>query len=339
MSWRGRVKEEVEILQFSAPVARPAAWEVECLLVEIFERLDYSVRAALRGDYSAGLNCTFFAALFEGRIIGAAGCLCSHSNPSVCVLGPVGVGRQYRGQGIGTRLLEAAIEYAESLGCKAAYLGISEGNPAMRLYEGVGFERYKGVVMRLLLEPVERFEQEYFDKSMDVSVRRAQWGDFAQVQVLANYPCEMYTFDSWRGLFSSRYVEPRRFLSVFPEMMKLFGDHGGFANVLAAGREENVVGFAQLRRQAGTAQRHVAELEFYVHDNFVEQAEDLVVVTMKAAKSLSVEKINCCCLGCDGAKGRIIEAAGGKRVCVLPGNVPIGEGREDVVVFELTGPT
>lgn len=331
----GRVQEGVEILQVSAPVERTMAWEVECLLLEVFECLDYSVRAALRGDYSEELNCTFFAARREGKIIGAAGCLYCHSNRAVCVMGPVGVGREYRGRGIGTRLPEGAIGHVESRNCKAVYLGVSQDRSAVSLYEAFGFERYKGIVMRLLLEPAGRFDEAYFSKSREVSIRRSDWADFAQVQVLGSCPCGMYTFDFRRGIFSSRYVEPMRFLSVFPEIMRAFSKYGGFANVLVAGQEANIVGLAQLGRSAGTAQRHVAELEFYVHDNFVEHAEELVAVTIKEGVSLSAEKINFYCVGCDRLKRGIIEAVGGRRICVFSGNVRIGERYEDVVVYEL----
>jgi len=333
----GREQVGVEILEVSAPVARSVAWDVECLLLEIFERLDYSVRAALRGDYSGSLNCTFFVARREGSIIGAAGCLYCHIDAAVCVVGPVGVGREYRGRGVGSRLLQAVIGHLESRNCKAIYLGVSQDGAAASFYECFGFEKYKGIVMRLLLDWAERIEEAYLNESCEVSIRRSNWGDFAQVAVLASCPCDMYTFDFRRGLFSSSYVEPTRFLSVFPEIMRAFSKCGGFANVLVAGQEGRVVGFAQVVRMPGAAQRHVAELEFYVHDNFVEHTEQLVVVTIREAVSLSVDSINCYCLGCDVVKRRIIEAVGGRRMCVLADNVLIGERYEDVVVYELSG--
>ena len=74
------VRGEIEVRRVSAPVDGKLAWEIEAFLLQIFEYGDYSFRAALRGDYSDTLNCTFFIAKYKGNIIGAAGALYAHNN-------------------------------------------------------------------------------------------------------------------------------------------------------------------------------------------------------------------------------------------------------------------
>lgn len=328
---------KIEICRLTAPLAPEAAWEVESLLLEIFEYGDYSFRSALLGEYSKTLNCTFFLAKHKGKMIGAAGCLYTHKNSAIAIVGPVGVAAEYRGNGIGTKLVVSMIRHLKLQRCMAVYLGVSPGTSAARLYSALGFEKYKGIVMRLLLCPEAQFEESYFGKCDDTKVRKAVWGDFPGIMGLVSSPCRMYTVDLRRSVFSSKYVEPARFLSVFPEMMRAFAKHGGFANVLVARQQENVVGLAHISKLPGKAQQHIAELDFYVHDNFIEQAELLVRTTVKESTPLCIHRMNCYCLGCDKIKRNIIEALGGIPVAALPENTLLDGKYEDVLVYQLKG--
>ncbi len=333
----GLAGSEVRICRLAAPLDAKTAWHVESLLVRIFERGDYSFRSALSGEYSGTLSCTVFLAKLKGRVVGAAICLCANRDPTVGLVGPVGVARERRGRGIGKRLMTSLIDYAAAKGCAALYLGVSGNGAAQKLYRSLGFEQYKGIVMRRLMRPEQEFDAYYFAKNPDVQVRKAVWGDFAPVQALLSCPCDMYTFDSRRGLFSSKYVEPTRFLSAFPEIMSASAEYGGRTNVLAAGAGENVVGYAAVCISPTSAARHVAELDFFVHDNFVEHTGRLVRTTLAESEDPNVEIVNCRCLGCDALKRNVIEALGGRQVAALPRNVKLANAYEDLLVYQLKG--
>lgn len=58
---------------------------------------------------------------------------------------------EYRGQGIGTTLLEQVIEEAQALG-KAVQIHVERQNPARRLYERLGFRQLEEQEIYLLLE-------------------------------------------------------------------------------------------------------------------------------------------------------------------------------------------
>jgi ribosomal protein S18 acetylase RimI-like enzyme len=53
----------------------------------------------------------------------------------------VGVAPEHRGRGVGTALLEALVERAQQEGAPALSLSVEEDNPALRLYERLGFRR------------------------------------------------------------------------------------------------------------------------------------------------------------------------------------------------------
>jgi N-acetylglutamate synthase-like GNAT family acetyltransferase len=330
---------DIEVHRVTTPLADGLAWEIESLLLKIFEYGDYSFRSALLGRYSDTLNCSFFLAKLKSNVIGVAGCLYANRNPGIAIVGPVGVAAEYRGDGVGTRLVASVINHLKLQGCMAVYLGVSPGTTAADFYKALGFKRYKGVVMRFLLCSEAQFEKDYFGKCADVKVRQATWGDFPGIQGLMTYPCGMYTIDFQKNIFSSKYIEPTKFLSVFPEMMKTFAKHGGFANVLVAGHKENIVGFAHINRLPGEAQRHIAEFDFYVHDCFIDKAELLVQTTIKESACLGLNKIYCYCLNCDKIKLNIIKALCGTQVATLSENVFLKGIFEDVLVYELRGTT
>ena len=324
----------VDVSRVTAPLEAGSAWEVEAFLLKIFEYGDYRFRSALRGDYSDTLDCTFALAQRTGRLIGAAGCLCSRQSPTAAIVGPVGVHPEYRRRGIGTELLGSLVEHLKRQGCTAAYLGVSPKNPAVRLYRKIGFGTHHGIVMELPLDAQGGLNERRLQNN-SVSIRRVCWGDFPPVSALLSHPCSMHTYHLQRGLFSSKYVPPSRFLSVFPDMMKAFARHGGFANVLVAGEKQHVVGIAQVNRFASAPQEHIAELEFYVRDDFVERAIPLVEQTLRESSALSARHIHGRCLSCDHTKRRILEHLGGNRIAVLPDNVLIDENPTNVLIYEL----
>jgi GNAT superfamily N-acetyltransferase len=333
----GLSNANIEVYRVTAPLPPEATWEIESLLLKIFEYGDYSFRSALQGEYSKTLDCTFFLARYKEKLVGLAGCLCGRKNLAIAVLGPVGVAAEYRGNGIGTKLVTSLIDYLKLKGYMAVYLGVSRGTTAATFYEKLSFKRYKGIVMRLLMCPEAQFEERYFGKCADTEIRRVAWGDFPGIQGLLTYPCSMYTVDLRRSIFSSKYVKPTKFLSIFPEMMRAFAKHGGFANVLVAQQKENIVGLAHIRKLPGQAQRHIAELDFYVHDNFTEQAELPVLATLQESTRLSIQRVNFYCLGCDRTKRDIIEALGGTQVATLSENVLLHGIYEDVLVYQVRG--
>lgn len=318
----------------TAPLAPEPAWEVEAHLLRIFEYADYSLRAALSGAYAPDLECVFSMARAKGVLTGAAGALYGRQNPAVAILGPVGVREADRRRGIGTAMVAPLLDVLGTRGCEAVYLGVSLENPAGRLYRRLGFARYRGIVHRRLLRGQADWEQTHFAPSARVGVRRAHWGDFPGVQALLSCPGLMLTVDATQGIFSSRYVEPARFLGLFPTVMTTCRRQGGLANVLVSTPRQSVVGFAYVYRLFGAAQQHIAQLEFYLHDNFLDHAELLARATTCEAATLPVRRFRCLCLRGDNLRRRAVERLGGLPVATLPESTCIDERLEDTVIYE-----
>ena len=57
----------------------------------------------------------------------------------------IGVLAQHRGRGVGAALLEALLQTARETSIRRVSLSVEIDNPALRLYERLGFERWKRV--------------------------------------------------------------------------------------------------------------------------------------------------------------------------------------------------
>ena len=91
-------------------------------------------RKSLALDYTI-----FLTAEWEGRVAGYCGCYVSLEEAEIT---NVAVKEELRGRGIARALLLELLRQGEARGAKAFLLEVRAGNaPAIRLYEGLGFER------------------------------------------------------------------------------------------------------------------------------------------------------------------------------------------------------
>ena len=330
------IDKDISFSKISSPVDPHLAWEVESLLVKVFEYGDYSFRSALLGSYSDNLICTFFLARYQNVLVGAAGGLYSRKDPFISLIGPVCVDESYRRQGIGGRLMELLLDDLRVQGCEAAYLGVLQDNPARLCYLKLGFAEYQGIIMRKLFVAENEFEDN-FRCGENIKIHRMVWEDYPGVLAMMGMPAGFCTFDFRRHIFSSRFTEPAKFLSVFPQMVKDFGKYGGFANLLVScvNDRQVVVGIAHVSRMPAKTQQHVASMDFFVHDNFVEYTDHLVRYTAGQTEELAVEKVNVLCPCCDDKKQDVLDKIGAVTIAVLPGFVKINERVSDVLVYQL----
>ena len=89
----------------------------------------------------AGDSADFFVAETDGRIVGNLGISVS-DRPQTCHRASLGMSvlRPFRGRGIGSRLLDTAIDWCQSRSLRRLELEVLSNNPrAQRLYERKGF--------------------------------------------------------------------------------------------------------------------------------------------------------------------------------------------------------
>jgi RimJ/RimL family protein N-acetyltransferase len=111
-------------------------------------------------DYAQADNCVFLVAEAEGRIVGMLNCKggTRRAKRHEVVLG-MSVAREWRGQGVGKKLMARAIEWARGTGIvtRIELLVFTRNEVARHLYESFGFV-VEGCLRRAVLR-----DGEYFD--------------------------------------------------------------------------------------------------------------------------------------------------------------------------------
>lgn len=127
------------------------------------ERIEDFVRESVASD------AVQFMAVDEGRVVGWADIFPSWAH-AVAHCGSVGMGvlPDYRGRGIGRRLLEACIAKAWTRGITRIELEVRADNArAIRLYDALGFQQ------EAVKRQAMRFDGVYFDALLMSLLRRA----------------------------------------------------------------------------------------------------------------------------------------------------------------------
>lgn len=137
--------DAVEIVPFS-PELRDDFYRLNADWLERFfhlEEVDHQVLSDPEGQILAGGGRIFFARS-AGRIVGT--CALMPAGPGVFELTKMAVDPKAQGLGIGRKLIERAIAEFRAMGAKELFLETNTKlQPAIRLYESVGFEHQPAV--------------------------------------------------------------------------------------------------------------------------------------------------------------------------------------------------
>lgn len=97
----------------------------------------------------------YFLAYINNTLAGFCGMYnITAKTPNYCKIATLGVKKQYRNKGLGKMLLLKMLETAQMLGLKSTKLEVNTNNPAIKLYQSLGFV-------------IEEKKEKYFDKSGD----------------------------------------------------------------------------------------------------------------------------------------------------------------------------
>lgn len=327
-------KLDIKIIKTHSPLQRSRAWQIESFCLKIFGYIDYSLSKALAGSLDSRLRCEFFLAETGDDILAAAGCLYCPANPAVAILVPVCTDPQYRNKGLAFELCCMLLEHLKAQKVQAVYLGVKNNVPAVNLYKKLGFAAYSGIVMRKLFVSEDDLNKRY-SQDQETIVRKISWRDFAQVSSLFCEPAKIVSFDFGRQIFSSRYTEIQRFLPVFPVLINDIENKGTFGLVLETTETKSIVGSAFIKSSPSEPQNHIAVLEFFVLDGFIDKARYLVSRTVTQPALGNDRMILCYCPQCDIYKKQILLSLGAEPYAVLPESVRLQNKLHNTIIYKL----
>lgn len=137
-----RLKNEVKVeIRPAEPTDVPAMYELICELAS-YEKAPHEVKTTIESMLADGFgpDPVYFAKVAEvaGRVVATAVFHFKYSTwkGKSLYLDDIIVTETYRGQGIGSRLFEAVIEFARAHNCKRVYWQVLDWNtPAINFYK------------------------------------------------------------------------------------------------------------------------------------------------------------------------------------------------------------
>ena len=189
--------------------------------------------------------------------------------------------------------------------------------------------------MRRFFVSESEFNKRY-SPDQQLVIRKIDWQDFAQVSALFCEPAAMYCFDFCEQIFSARYGEAQTFLPVFPSLMNSLEKNGGCGSALQTKEHSSIIGAAFIKTPPSKTQSHIAVLDFFILDGFVDKGKDLVTETIKQSGLNGNRTILCYCPNCDIHKKKILLSLGAESYAALPGFIRINNKLQDTVMYKLT---
>lgn len=107
-------------------------------------------------------NANRFLAWAGGLTVGMVGVIVRDDNPTISEIGSMYVSSDFQGQGVGGRLLEAAVDFSKQRGAESTSLWVHERNrTAIEFYETYGFHLCSPLISK------KRFDDNGLEFKMD----------------------------------------------------------------------------------------------------------------------------------------------------------------------------
>ena len=112
--------------------------------------------------------------------------------------------------------------------------------------------------------------------------------------------------------------------------------NGGSGCVCETAEHASIIGTAFIKTPQSTVQNHIAVLDFFVLDGFLDRAEGFVRETITQSGLSGSCTILCYCPGGDTHKKQVLLSLGAELYAALPGFVRINDKLRDVIIYKLT---
>jgi RimJ/RimL family protein N-acetyltransferase len=284
----------------------------------------------LGGALTEWLYTPYFVGEIGGEVVGSLSYYVATDRRDVGVIEFVATDERHRNKGIGSHLMQAAIDrFLEDDG-KALYLCTT--NPiAGHLYERHEFRYHLGDGMRYLAPGAEDFDDTRWVHCGEASVRDAHWGDLPSLSALYNHPEPKWLL---KDPLTESFAETRYESHFVKLMRRIENGRGGFLvleNLTGA-----IVGASVFERIGTFYEQHVATMSFRVTPPYEMQAVGLLAGTIDRARALNIRTLQISVAACDTGMAELLVSAGYAEEARLKDRLRVDGGWMDVLVYSLT---
>ncbi len=264
--------------------------------------------AVFAGDMVEYTADMYFFCELESEIIARTACIIPRDTKDLATLGFVHTAPEYRRKGIGSLLLETAINEFEKGGGIAIHLATR--NPAAgRLYRKHGFRELGSPgIMRYVREGFGDFESEYYRGTGNASIRDCHWGDYPRLEFLysvSGHPWLIrdYPRGVWTGDRKDAYENEALDVMFSQEREK-------GAAVVAHNGKKRVVGCASMIINEVFTGKKSADFDMFVMPEYFGSMPALLDALKRRAARLGIDEIETWVHTGDREKLDAVSAAG-----------------------------
>ena len=281
----------------------------------------------LAGEFRSVLKTPYYIGEIDGEVVGYMVLMAPVDSAEVGVVEFVITVEDHRRKGVSSALLGALVGDFVDSGGQALYLCTT--NPhAGRLYEAHGFRYHVGDGMRFLAPSAAGFDDLFFSRSGDGTVRPAHWGDLPKAAALYNHhkPAWMIKDDL------TDCIRDTRFESHFINFLKRIQENRGVCFVLE-NEVWRVVGVAAAERRNTVSEQHVATMSLRIVPAYTDQTGDLLSALEEAAAAIGISCLETRAVARDVDYQYLVESAGFTHQATLPERFQDDGRSEDIVLY------
>ncbi len=258
-----------------------------------------------RGEYGDSAD-HFFVALADGQMVAIAWYCTATSNPKLGLIGHIYTSPPFRGRGISRRLIDAAMSDFRDGGGEVIQL-FSSTPYTIPFYERLGFENlyanrgYHDTDWYMRYPKGSRREIDGWFACAATEIQPLSAGDLSGYCLLYNLEHDSVSKD-WAQSIGLGMEAEFTFIHSMAKVSR------GEAVCCILKTESAIVGIASLVRQDFPHQSHIANLDLYVHPNFLADAQRLVDACLDQRERVGAEIVYA--LGVDPPKREMLGRLG-----------------------------
>ena len=307
-------------IQVAEPPFPQFGGKVACWWLNVAEPL-------LAGEFREVLKTPYYIGEIDGDVAGYMVLMVPADSPEIGLVEFVITVEEQRRKGVSSALMGALVADFVSSGGLALYLCTT--NPhAGQLYERHGFRYHIGDGMRCLAPSASDFDDSFFARGGEGSVRSAHWGDVPKAAALFNHRSPGWMIkDDLTDCFRDT-----RFESHCINLLKRIEGDRGVCFVLE-NEARRVVGLAAAERRNNLHEQHVARMSFRISPAYTDQTGDLLSAVQEGAADIGISCLETRAAACDLDYQYLVETAGFEYQATLPDRFQVDGRSEDIVLY------
>lgn len=265
------------------------------------------------------LENRFYIGEVDGEIVGN---ICTFEQGGVGIFGHVFTREDQRRKGIATAIMQVLMEDFHQRGGKSLFLGTGYDSPAYHIYHSFGFRGIRPGSGTMRYDVPSQEEGVLLPGEIEPTIREANWGDWARLNLLMMRPGEPFLRNLAYGWFGPSNVE-----GSYLSLQEARAEDDRYRAWTMETPTRIPIGFATLT-PARPWPQPLWHLDFFVHPDFTRHSSSFL-----KSFDLPEGKIQAYTEATEHGLAQALTDAGWQQEGLLKGHLIADDGKRDVIVW------